>query len=198
MIEKGEVTDDNKTEKPSSEAYEGTEATIVVNEAAQPTDEDTPAPVQLIQETPGESQSDQNEERVNVISEENNYTENRGDANADEYSPVQENEPAQQEANEAETPVAEAPGVDALQRAAQIAEERRAAESAASATAESEASSAESTTTTPETTTASETTTAPEATTTPESTTTSTESTDENLDEQAEELLEYLRSLGIE
>ena len=178
VIEKGEATEDNKTEKPSPDVYQGTGAQTVVNEAAQPTDETTPPPVQVRQEQPGESQSEQ---RVNVVSSENNHTENRGGANSNEYAPVQENQAAQEEANEAETPVAEAPGVDALQRAAQIAAEQRAAEASAASTEASTTTPLETTTTPPET-----------------STVAPNETSNDELDMQAEELLEYLRGLGIE
>ncbi len=77
---------ENITEKPAAEAYQGTEATIVENEAA-------PA-AEPVQEQ---------------ISQENNYSENRGGANAGEYAPVQENQAAQAEADASAIPVSEAP-----------------------------------------------------------------------------------------
>ncbi len=74
------------TTPPPAEAYEGTAPTIVENEAA-------PA-AEAVQEQ---------------VSEANNYSENRGGANANEYAPVQENQAAQQAANAAETPIEQAP-----------------------------------------------------------------------------------------
>ena len=80
------VSQDDLTEKPSTDAYEGTEANIVQNEPSRQAE-----PVQ------------------DQISPENNYSENLGGANTSEYAPVQANEAAQVTANANETPINQAP-----------------------------------------------------------------------------------------
>ena len=70
------VSDDEKTEKPSAEYYQGTEPEIVQNDSA-----DIATPVQ------------------ELISPENNYSEDLGGAHSDEYAPVQEDNAAQEEAD---------------------------------------------------------------------------------------------------
>ena len=77
---------ENITEKPAAESYQGTEAVIVENEAA-------PA-AEPVQEQ---------------ISPENNYSEDRGGANAEEYAPVQPDYTAQAQADANATSVSEAP-----------------------------------------------------------------------------------------
>ncbi len=82
-----DVNDEEElTDKPTGEDYEGTEADIVQNEASES--------AEPVQET---------------VSEENDYSENQGGANADEYSPNVDNDAAQAEADASETPVEEAP-----------------------------------------------------------------------------------------
>ena len=81
-----DVSRQTPTQKPSSESYQGTEATTVVNNSAS---EATPAPA------PSNPQ--------------NNYNENRGGANSDQYAPVQDNQSAQKAADQAEIPISEAP-----------------------------------------------------------------------------------------
>ena len=81
------VSNDDLTEKPSSEDYQGTEADIVQNQPSQDAE-----PVQ-------DSFSDANDD----------YDQNRGGANAGEYAPVQENDQAQQAADAAEIPQDQAP-----------------------------------------------------------------------------------------
>ena len=95
-----EVSEEDKTEKPDASYYEGTAPTIVQNEPSQEA-----APIQIAAE--GE------ENEVNVISAENDYTEDLGGANQDEYAPVEENQEAQEVADTAATPVSEAPISDA-------------------------------------------------------------------------------------
>ena len=86
-----EVKEEDKTETPTSEAYEGTEPTIITSQSAIGDAEEPPA--EVLQE----------------ISPENNYSEDKGDANAGEYAPVQANQQAQAEADRSEMPVSEAP-----------------------------------------------------------------------------------------
>lgn len=80
------VSQDNLTEKPSPSDYEGTEADTVQN-------------------TPSESA----ESVQDQVSPENDHSQNQGGANADEYTPVQANEAAQEAADAAEIPVNQAP-----------------------------------------------------------------------------------------
>ncbi|MBR3137915.1 hypothetical protein IKG41_01030 [Candidatus Saccharibacteria bacterium] len=80
-----EVESQAPTSAPAPEAYEGTSATTVPNAAS--TQAETVAPT----------------------SPANDYSQNRGGANADEYAPVQANEAAQQAADQAEIPVEQAP-----------------------------------------------------------------------------------------
>lgn len=80
------VSQADLTEQPSAQDYQGTEPTIVQNEASGPAEE-----VQA------------------QISPENNYSQDLGGANADEYAPVQENTAAQAVADAAEIPIEQAP-----------------------------------------------------------------------------------------
>lgn len=80
------VSQADLTEQPSAQDYQGTEPTIVQNEASGPAEE-----VQA------------------QISPENNYSQDLGGANADEYAPVQENTAAQVAADAAEIPIEQAP-----------------------------------------------------------------------------------------
>ena len=80
------VSQDDLTERPSSDAYEGTEPEIVQNEPSQNAE-----PVQ------------------DQVSSDNNYSENRGGAHDNEYSPVQANDSAQAAADAAEIPIDKAP-----------------------------------------------------------------------------------------
>ena len=82
-----EVLREDLTEKPSASAYEGTAPTIVENQAA-------------TEATPVQEQ---------VTAPANDYSQNLGGANQNEYAPVQENQAAQQAADEAETAIADAP-----------------------------------------------------------------------------------------
>ena len=84
-----EVEAEAPTEAPAAEEYQGTEAEVVQNEPSQEAE-----PVQ------------------ESVSESNDYSEDRGGANADEYSPAQDNEQAQKAADAAETPVEQAPTSD--------------------------------------------------------------------------------------
>ena len=89
-IEKIEEADPNNiTEQPSSDDFQGTEATIIQNETSQ-----------------GATPIDQNN-----ISQENDYSINRGGANAGNAAPnpVVEDNAAQEAADAAEIPVSEAP-----------------------------------------------------------------------------------------
>ncbi len=81
-----EVSAEDITEQPSAADYQGTEPTIIQNEAS--------APAEQIQEQ---------------VSPENNYSQDLGGANANEYAPVQENEAAQAAADAAEIPIEQAP-----------------------------------------------------------------------------------------
>ncbi len=74
------------TEKPTGEDYEGTEAETVQNEASES--------AEPVQET---------------VSPENDYSENQGGANSGEYSPNQDNDSGQEEANNNVTPDADNP-----------------------------------------------------------------------------------------
>ena len=80
------VSDDDITDKPSSDAYQGTSPTIVQNDASRDAE-----PVQ------------------DQVSPENDYSQDRGGANSGEYAPVQDNPEAQAAADAAEIPVDEAP-----------------------------------------------------------------------------------------
>ena len=80
------VSQADLTEQPSAQDYQGTEPTIVQNEASGPAEE-----VQA------------------QISPENNYSQDLGGANAGEYAPVQENTAAQAVADAAEIPIEQAP-----------------------------------------------------------------------------------------
>lgn len=79
------VSPEDLTEKPTESDYEGTEATIIQNEASTEAEPVTPQ---------------------NFI---NDYSEDLGGANENEYAPVQADETAQAAADAAEIPVAEAP-----------------------------------------------------------------------------------------
>ena len=81
-----EVSQDDITEQPTADDYQGTEADIVQNDVSQDAE-----PVQ------------------DQISEVNDYSQDQGGANADEYAPVQADEEAQAAADAAETPVDQAP-----------------------------------------------------------------------------------------
>lgn len=83
------VSENDLTDAPADDAYEGTSPTIVQNNPSQnatPVEED--------------------------ISDENEYTENRGGANMGEYSPVQENPDADAAANNRNDTVSNATGGD--------------------------------------------------------------------------------------
>ena len=80
------VSDNDITDRPSSDDYQGTTPDIVQNDDSREAE-----PVQ------------------DQVSPENNYSEDRGGANADEYSPVQDDQAAQDAADAAEIPVNEAP-----------------------------------------------------------------------------------------
>ena len=80
------VSDNDITDRPSSDDYQGTSPDIVQNDDSREAE-----PVQ------------------DQVSPENNYSEDRGGANADEYSPVQDDQAAQDAADAAEIPVNEAP-----------------------------------------------------------------------------------------
>ena len=80
------VSQDSLTERPSANDYEGVGPEIVQNQPSQS----------------AENIQDQ-------ISPENNYSQDRGGANANEYAPVQANESAQATADAAEVPVNQAP-----------------------------------------------------------------------------------------
>ena len=80
------VSDNDITDRPSSDDYQGTSPDIVQNDDSREAE-----PVQ------------------DQVSPENNYSEDRGGANADEYAPVQDNQAAQDAADAAEIPVDEAP-----------------------------------------------------------------------------------------
>ena len=80
------VSDDDITERPSSDAYQGTSPTIVQNDASRDAE-----PVQ------------------EQVSPENDYSQDRGGAHSDEYAPVQDNPEAQAAADAAEIPIEEAP-----------------------------------------------------------------------------------------
>ncbi|MDO4526963.1 MAG: hypothetical protein Q4B87_02635, partial [Candidatus Saccharibacteria bacterium] len=79
---------EEKTEKPSGADYEGTKPTIVENEASIPAEEIQP-----------------------TLSPENDYSQNRGGANAGnaEANPVQDNTAGQAAADQNEIPISEAP-----------------------------------------------------------------------------------------
>lgn len=79
------VSPEDLTEKPTESDYEGTEATIIQNEAS--TEAEPVIPQNFI----------------------NDYSEDLGGANENEYAPVQADETAQAAADAAEIPVAEAP-----------------------------------------------------------------------------------------
>lgn len=81
-----EVEAQTPTEKPADSEYEGTAPETVQNEPSKQAE-----PVQ------------------EKVSPENNYSENRGGANANEYAPVKEDKAAQEKADKAATPVSEAP-----------------------------------------------------------------------------------------
>ncbi len=85
-----EVRQEDITEEPAVEVYEGTAPVIIENQEAQ-------------QATPVQEQ---------VTAPENNYSQDLGGANANEYAPVQENVQAQEVADQAEIPIEEAPGVE--------------------------------------------------------------------------------------
>ena len=80
------VSDNDITDRPSSDDYQGTSPDIVQNDDSREAE-----PVQ------------------DQVSPENNYSEDRGGANADEYAPVQDDQAAQDAADAAEIPVDEAP-----------------------------------------------------------------------------------------
>lgn len=80
------VSDNDITDRPSSDDYQGTSPDIVQNDDSREAE-----PVQ------------------DQVSPENNYSEDRGGANADEYAPVQDDQAAQDAADAAEIPVNEAP-----------------------------------------------------------------------------------------
>ena len=82
-----EVSQADLTEQSSASDYEGTAPTIVENQAA-------------AEATPVQEQ---------VTAPANDYSQNLGGANQNEYAPVQENQAAQQAADEAETAIADAP-----------------------------------------------------------------------------------------
>ena len=81
------VKQEDLTQKPAPSAYEGTAPTIVENKAAE-------------QATPVQQQ---------VTAPSNDYSQNLGGANADEYAPVQENKEAQAAADQIEIPIEQAP-----------------------------------------------------------------------------------------
>jgi len=80
------VSDNDITDRPSSDDYQGTSPDIVQNDDSREAE-----PVQ------------------DQVSPENNYSEDRGGANADEYAPVQDDQATQDAADAAEIPVDEAP-----------------------------------------------------------------------------------------
>lgn len=80
------VSESEKTEKPAAEEYEGTAPETTQNEVSQEAE-----PVQ------------------EQVSEVNDYSEDKGGANSEEYAPVQENVEAQEEADKSATPVEKAP-----------------------------------------------------------------------------------------
>ncbi len=82
------VTEEEKTDKPSSDDYQGTEPQVTQNNDSKPA------------------------EQVEVKHEENNYSENKGGAHSNEYAPVQENQEAQKKADASETKVQDAPTSD--------------------------------------------------------------------------------------
>ena len=86
VIPQATAAPEDITEQPAAEAYQGTEAAIVENEAAPAAE-----PVQ------------------DYVSYANDYSQNLGGTNATEYAPVQENQAAQTAADAAEIPVSQAP-----------------------------------------------------------------------------------------
>ncbi|MDO4508078.1 MAG: hypothetical protein Q4B65_01695 [Candidatus Saccharibacteria bacterium] len=94
------ITTETLTERPAGEDFEGTRPTIVENEAAESAE-------QIVQE----SEAEEAPAGATVISEENDYTENRGGANAGnaEERPVVANPEAQAAADRNEIPVSAAP-----------------------------------------------------------------------------------------
>ena len=79
------VTEDTKTDKPTKDEYKGTEPKVVQNNDSKPA------------------------EKVEPKKQENNYSENKGGANSQEYAPVKENKEAQKKADTNEIKVKDAP-----------------------------------------------------------------------------------------
>lgn len=85
-VHQEKAKESEKTSKPSSDSYKGTEAKTQQNEASKKAE-----PVQQ------------------SVSKENNYSEDKGGSNSKEYAPVKENKPAQQQADKQEVKKSEAP-----------------------------------------------------------------------------------------
>ena len=79
------MTEDTKTDKPTKDEYKGTEPKVVQNNDSKPA------------------------EKVEPKKQENNYSENKGGANSQEYAPVKENKEAQKKADTNEIKVKDAP-----------------------------------------------------------------------------------------
>ena len=80
------VTEDELTEEPAADEYEGTEPETIQNEVSEEAE-----PVQ------------------EQVSEDNDYSADQGGANAEEYTPVEENNAAQEASDKEAIPVEEAP-----------------------------------------------------------------------------------------